>query len=52
MLVSLEESQFDNETTNQRTMVDATMQFPLDITEVMFSEYCYCSHKVEEQSTQ
>ena len=50
-LFSLEESQFDNETTNQRTMVDATMQFPLDITEDIFHEHCYCSHKVEEQST-
>ena len=34
-----------------RTMVDATMQFPLDIAEEIFHEHSYCSHKVEEQST-
>ena len=50
-LVSLEEIQFDNDTSNQRTMVDATMQFPLDIAEDIFHEHSYCSHKVEEQST-
>ena len=50
-LVSLEESQFVNETTNQRTMVDANMQFPLDVAEDIFHEHSYCSHKVEEQST-
>ena len=50
-LVSLEEIQFDNDTSNQRTMVDATMQFPLDIAEDVFHEHSYCSHKVEEQST-
>ena len=50
-LVSLEESQFDNETTNQRTMVDTIMQFPLDVAADIFHEHSYCSHKVEEQST-
>ena len=32
-------------------MVDATMQFPLDIAEDIFHEHSYCSHKVDEQST-
>ena len=40
-LVSLEEIQFDNDTSNQRTMVDATMQFPLDIAEDVFHEHSF-----------
>ena len=48
---SLEESQFDIDASNQRTMVDATMQFPLDIAEDVFHEHSYCSRKAEELST-
>lgn len=47
--VVLEDSQFDNETTNQRTMLDAIIQLLFDVAQEMFHEHCHCSHKVQEQ---
>ena len=41
--INFEPSQFDNESTNQITMVDAMMQFPFDVAQEIFLEHSYCS---------
>ena len=48
--INFEPSQFDNESTNQITMVDAMMQFPFDVAQEIFLEHSYCSHIIEEQT--